>query len=109
MLYEVITLFVPFHKMLPPRLAVTMKKTNSRRSFLKNISLASASALALSGCSLEELEKFFQKNFRTLSEKEKKQLIEDLEVDYKEKYHKDFHLSDKPAIDGTLFGYALVV
>jgi len=84
-----------------------MKKTNSRRSFLKNISLASASAVALSGCSLEELEKFFQKNFRTLSEKEKKQLIEDLEAEYKEKYHKDFHLSDKPAIDGTLFGYAL--
>ncbi|MCK3683591.1 4Fe-4S dicluster domain-containing protein [Maribellus sp. YY47] len=84
-----------------------MKKSNSRRSFLKNISLASASALALSGCSLAELEKFFQKNFRTLSEKERKQLIEDLEAEYKQKYHKEFHLSDKPAIDGTLFGYAL--
>ena len=86
-----------------------MEKNKSRRSFLKNISLASASALALSGCSLKELEKFFQKNFRTLSEKEKQDLIKNLETEYKEKYNKDFHVSDKPAMDGVLFGYALDV
>jgi molybdopterin-containing oxidoreductase family iron-sulfur binding subunit len=84
-----------------------MKKENSRRSFIKNISLATLSAIALSGCNGAAFDEFLQRNFKTLSKKEKDRLIKNLENKYKEKYGKEFHLSDKPAIEGTLFGYAL--
>ncbi len=84
-----------------------MKKENSRRSFIKNISLATFSAIALSGCNGAAFDEFLQKNFKTLSKKEKDRLIKNLENKYKEKYGKEFHLSDKPALEGTLFGYAL--
>jgi Fe-S-cluster-containing dehydrogenase component len=84
-----------------------MKKENSRRSFIKKISLATFSALALSGCNREAFDEFLQKNFRTLSIEEKDKIIKNLEDKYKEKYGKEFHFSDKPAIDATLFGYAL--
>ena len=84
-----------------------MKTNFSRRSFLKSLSLATFSALALSGCNMEELDEFLQQNFRTLSKKEKDEIIRNLEIQYKEKYGKEFHVSDKPAMDGVLFGYAL--
>ena len=84
-----------------------MKKDNTRRSFLKNLSLASVSALALSGCNMKELDKFFQKNFKTLSKKEKDEIIKNLEIEYKEKYGKKFHVSDKEAMADVSFGYAL--
>ena len=57
-----------------------MKNTNSRRSFIKNISLATFSAIALSGCKTEVFDKFMQKNFKTLSKKEKDKIIKDLEI-----------------------------
>lgn len=84
-----------------------MKKNNSRRSFLKNMAIASFGALALSGCDMKELEEFLQQNFRTLSKREKDKIVKNLEIDYKKKYGKRFHVSDNPAIEGTLFGYAL--
>ena len=84
-----------------------MKKGNSRRSFIKSISLATFSALALSGCDSETFDEFLQQNFRTLSDEEKNDIVKNLEIKYKEKYGKDFHVSDKSAIEGTLFGYAL--
>lgn len=84
-----------------------MKKEKSRRSFIKNISLATLSTIALSGCDMEAFDEFLQQNFRTLSEEEKNEIVKNLEIKYKEKYGKEFHVSDKPAIDGTLFGYAL--
>ncbi|MDP1623090.1 MAG: 4Fe-4S dicluster domain-containing protein [Bacteroidales bacterium] len=84
-----------------------MKNENSRRSFLKNIALASFATLALSGCDMKALEEFLQQNFRTLSKKEKNKIIKNLAIDYKKKYGKEFNVSDKPALEGTLFGYAL--
>jgi molybdopterin-containing oxidoreductase family iron-sulfur binding subunit len=84
-----------------------MGKDNSRRSFLKNISLASFSALALSGCNMKEIDEFLRQNFRTLSKKEKDEIIKNLEVKYKDEYGKEFHVSDKPATEGVLFGFAL--
>ena len=57
-----------------------MKKENSRRSFIKNISLATFSAIALSGCKSEAFDKFLQQNFKTLSKKEKDKIIKDLIV-----------------------------
>jgi len=56
---------------------------------------------------MEAFDEFLQQNFRTLSKKEKDKIIKNLEIKYKEKYGKEFHVSDKPAIEGTLFGYAL--
>jgi hypothetical protein len=48
-----------------------MKNKNSRRTFIKNISLATFSALALSGCKSKVFDNFLQQNFKTLSKKEK--------------------------------------
>jgi len=84
-----------------------MKKGNSRRSFIKNVSLATVSTIALSGCGSKAFEDFLQQNFRTLTKEEKDEIVKNLELKYKEKYGKEFHVSDNPAIDGTLFGYAL--
>ncbi len=56
---------------------------------------------------MKELDKFFQKSFRTLSKKEKDDIVGNLEAEYKEKYGKKFNVSDKEAMDGVLFGYAL--
>ncbi len=84
-----------------------MKKENSRRSFLKSLSLASFSALALAGCNMKEIDEFLQRNFKVLSRKEKDEIIKNLELKYKEKYGKEFRVSDKPATEGVLFGYAL--
>jgi molybdopterin-containing oxidoreductase family iron-sulfur binding subunit len=84
-----------------------MKNKKSRRSFIKNISVATLSALALSGCDSEAFDDFLQQNFKTLSKEEKDKIVKNLEIKYKAKYGKEFHVSDKPAIEGTLFGYAL--
>lgn len=84
-----------------------MKKAKSRRSFLKNISLASFAALAATGCNMKELEEFFQRNFRTLTDKEKDEIINNLEQKYKEKYDKEFQVSAQPAMDQVEFAYAL--
>ena len=84
-----------------------MKKENSRRSFFKNVSLATFSALALSGCDMKALDQFLQQNFRTLSKKEKDDIVKTLEAKYKETYGKEFHVSDESAMEGVLFGYGL--
>jgi Fe-S-cluster-containing dehydrogenase component len=84
-----------------------MKKGKSRRSFLKTLSLATFSAIALSGCNMVAIDDFLRKSFRVLSKKEKDDLIKRIEADYKVKYGKEFHVSDKPATEGVLFGYAL--
>jgi molybdopterin-containing oxidoreductase family iron-sulfur binding subunit len=83
-----------------------MKKGNSRRSFIKNISLAT-SAFVLSGCDMKALNEFLQQNFKTLSKKEKDEIVKNLQIQYKEKYGREFNISYKPAIEGTSFGYAL--
>ena len=84
-----------------------MSQDKSRRSFLKNISLASLSALTLAGCDLKVFDEFLQKHFRTLSAEEIDELIKELEKEYREKYGKDFKVSAKSAMEGTLFAYAL--
>jgi molybdopterin-containing oxidoreductase family iron-sulfur binding subunit len=84
-----------------------MKKGSSRRSFLKTLSVAAFSALALTGCNMSAIDEFLRKNFRLLSKKEKDDLVNNIEADYKQKYGKEFHVSAKPAIEGVMFGYAL--
>jgi Fe-S-cluster-containing dehydrogenase component len=84
-----------------------MKNNNSRRTFLKKVSLASFSALALSGCVGKELDRFLRQNFRELLVEEKVGIIRNLEAAYKEKYGKEFHVTSEPAMEGVLFSYAL--
>ena len=74
---------------------------------MKNISAATFTALALSGCDMKVIDEFLQQNFRTLSKKEKDSIVKALDSKYKKIYRKEVHVSDKPAIEGTLFGYAL--
>lgn len=61
----------------------------------------------LAGCDLKVFDEFLQKHFRTLSAEEVDELIKDLEKEYREKYGKDFNVSAKSAMEGTLFAYAL--
>jgi molybdopterin-containing oxidoreductase family iron-sulfur binding subunit len=53
------------------------------------------------------VEEFLQKNFREMSETEKKQVIRRLEETYLRKYGKKFQISTKPAEAGILWGYGL--
>jgi Fe-S-cluster-containing dehydrogenase component len=80
---------------------------NSRRKFLKNISIIAAGSIALSSCRSSAMKEYLQKNFRTLTKKEKNEIIKNLETKYSDKYGKEFHVSSQPAIDGVEFGYAL--
>ena len=82
--------------------------SNSRRDFLKKLPATFAgSAVVLSSCQNHDFDTFLQKNFRTLSKSEKRDIVTNLEKKYKEKYGKEFSVSAKPAIENTLFGYAL--
>lgn len=84
------------------------ENNNSRRNFIKTLPVAMAgSAIAMSSCSSRDLDEFFQDNFKTLSKVEIDEILFNLEQKYSEKYGKKFSVSDKPATDDTLFGYAL--
>lgn len=84
------------------------KNNESRRNFLKTLPLAVAgSAVALSSCNSEAMKEFFQRNFRTLTKTEIDEIIANLEKKYTSKYGVEFSVSAKPALDDTLFGYAL--
>jgi Fe-S-cluster-containing dehydrogenase component len=82
-------------------------KLNSRRRFLKNFTLIAGGSLTLSSCRSQTMKEFLQRNFRTLTRKEKDEIVRNLEKKYKEKYGKDFHVSDESAAEGVEFGYAL--
>lgn len=79
----------------------------SRRKFLKNVSAFSVGSLVLSSCNYLTNKEFIRKNFKTLSRKEKQEIIKNLENKYTEKYGKEFRVSDRPAMEGVEFGYAL--
>jgi len=53
---------------------------------LKNISAATFTALALSGCDMKVIDEFLQQNFRTLSKKEKDSIVKALDSKYKKIY-----------------------
>ena len=83
------------------------KDSNSRRKFLKNITVIAGGAIALSSCRREAMKEFLQKNFRTLTKKEKQEIVRNLEKKYTAKYGKEFHVSDEMAAEGVEFAYAL--
>lgn len=83
------------------------EENNSRRNFLKKLPVLAMGTAALASCSSEEWDEFLQQNFRTLTKAEKEDILKNLEKKYSEKYGKEFVVSDKPAIEGVLFGYGL--
>ncbi|MCG6537522.1 MAG: 4Fe-4S ferredoxin, partial [Syntrophales bacterium LBB04] len=85
-------------------------KSQTRRDFLKTMSMGAMAGLSLgslSSCSKTEVEEFLQKRFREMSAEEKKQVIARLEDTYFKKYGKRFNISTQPAENNVLWGYAL--
>lgn len=82
-------------------------KKESRRGFLKKLPAVAAGTAALASCNSETFNEYIQQNFRTLTNEEKDEIIRRLEEKYEEKYGKKFTVSDQPAEDNVLFGYAL--
>lgn len=84
-------------------------RLQTRREFMKMMSMGTVAALSLgiSACTRDKVEEFLQKNFREMSETEKKQVIRRLEETYLRKYRKKFQISTKPAEAGILWGYGL--
>lgn len=79
----------------------------SRKNFLKKAS-ATVGGLVLSGCgSKDAWDEFFQQNFKTLSDADKKEIVERLEKKYEKKYRKKFTVSAARHLDDTEFAYAL--
>jgi Fe-S-cluster-containing dehydrogenase component len=83
------------------------EKSNSRRNFLKNISLVAAGSIALPSCRSKAMKEFTQRSFRTLTKKEKDEIVKNLEEKYSARYGKKFHVSDESAVEGVEYGYAL--
>ncbi len=89
---------------------------NSRRKFLKNAAMGAVGAAiigATESMSPEEVDarstwaEYFQKNYRLMTQDEKKEAIARLEKRYTEEYKKHVTVDDSPAMDGVLFGMAL--
>ncbi len=79
----------------------------SRRSFLKAAAMTS-SAAALTACgSRDSLKAFLQKDFRSLSSDEIREIIQRLEAQYSQKYGKKFSISSQEPLPETFFAYAL--
>lgn len=86
-----------------------MKKID-RRKFMKQILVGSGivgGLSMLSGCSLDEVEKLFQKHFLELDPDELKVILARMESDYKKKYNVDFKVTSTPIQKDVLFGYGL--
>ncbi len=90
----------------------------TRRDFLKDAGAGALGAATFAGAAAllsgsDEAEakatwrELFQKNYRLMSDEEKKEAIERLEKRYTEEYDKKVTVSGEPAMDGVLFGYAL--
>ncbi|MEK7850564.1 MAG: 4Fe-4S dicluster domain-containing protein, partial [Deltaproteobacteria bacterium] len=88
----------------------------TRRDFLKEagaVSAVVAVAAASSVIAPQEAEakatwaEFFQKNYRLMTDDEKKEAVERLEERYSEEYQKNVTVDRSPAMKDVLFGYAL--
>lgn len=95
---------------------ITKKEDKSRRDFMKDAGLLSASAIAgaaalLSGSDDAEakttLAEHLQKNYRLMTDAEKKEAVKRLEKRYSEEFEKSVTVGIEPSIENVLFGYAL--
>jgi len=84
---------------------------DSRRAFLKYSGFAGiASAIAAAGSPEAEAATFaewFQTHYQLMTDEEKQECIRRLEERYSREYEKKVTVSDAPALEGVLFGYAL--
>lgn len=87
-----------------------------RRDFFKKIGLGGVKAVAgaaalFTGSNEAEAAvswaRWFQKNFRLMTEEEKDKTISYLEKKYSEKFEKQMDVDKSPAMEDVLFGYAL--
>ncbi|MDD2914621.1 MAG: 4Fe-4S dicluster domain-containing protein [Gallionella sp.] len=100
-------------------LITTEDAIEGRREFLKNVCLTGATALVAGPASVSAaveaasadadttVAEFFQGHFVLMSDVEKEKAIERLEKRYTAKYEKKTTVSNVPAPEDTLFGYAL--
>ena len=80
----------------------------TRREFLRTTAASvAAAAAAPQAIQAFDLESFFQKHFRQLSEQEIGELLERLEKRYGEQYGREVKVSADGPIDGVVFGYGL--
>lgn len=85
----------------------------SRRDFLKDMGVAGMAGAAALLTNSDDAEakatwaEWFQKNYRLMTEEEKKDAIARLEERHSEEYGKKVTVDGAPAIPGVLFGYAL--
>ena len=94
----------------------TIGEDPSRRDFFKNLGLAGAGAVAgaaalVTGSDEAEARttfaEIFQKNYRLMTDEEKKESAARLEKRYEEEFGKKVRVGTEPAEEGVLFGYAL--
>jgi len=78
----------------------------TRRDWLKVTGLGAVSAF-LAGCSPEEREAFFQKQFKELRPEEVREVLARLEKEYAAQYGKAVSVGAEPPLDGVLYGYGL--
>ena len=92
--------------------------TATRRDFLRKATTYSAASLAGTALLMTDPKpakatqnvtwaEHFQKNYRLMTDDEKREAIDRLEKRYSEEFEKRVIVDDAPAIDGVLFGYAL--
>jgi molybdopterin-containing oxidoreductase family iron-sulfur binding subunit len=77
-----------------------------RRSFLKTAGAGSVAAL-LASCDEETREAFFKQHFLELDDRAKAERLRRLEERYRAAYGREFTVGAEPALDNTVFGYAL--
>lgn len=80
----------------------------SRREFLKVAAVGAAAVAGAPGAAEAfDIEAFFQKNFRELSDAELADVLARLESKYSKKYGQDVTVGAEGPIDGVVYGYGL--
>jgi len=80
----------------------------SRRKALKGLALGiGAMALPARGAAASVWEEFFQRNFRELTDEDKRRVVARLEREYAARFGKAVRVKVTPPPEGVLFGYAL--
>jgi molybdopterin-containing oxidoreductase family iron-sulfur binding subunit len=87
-----------------------VNRPTSRRDFLKTAAVGVGALAGVPGAAEAfDLDAFFQKNFRELSEDDLRQTLDRLSRKYSKQYGKDIEVSATGPIDGVVYGYGLDV
>jgi len=94
----------------PPSESACAGVCSSRRDFLKTaatVGVGAAAAPAVAHALDFDLEAFFQKNFREMSDEELAATLSRMERKYSKQYGKEVKVSGVGPMDGVVFGYGL--